>query len=92
MLEHLPLLIDFDQNTLANMTAALEYACKRIPADRDTPAVRKQIADELIASAKAGRRTYVDFQDAGMKALAEIMRPRRSKWFAWLPRRHAFLR
>jgi hypothetical protein len=26
------MLIEFDQNTLANMTAALEFVCKRIPA------------------------------------------------------------
>jgi hypothetical protein len=89
-LEHLPLLIDFDQNTLANMTAALEHVCRQIPADRDTPDIRKRIANELIASARAGMRTYVGFQDAGMKA--EITRPRRSKWLGGLLRRPAFLR
>jgi hypothetical protein len=45
------MLIDLDQNTLANMTAALEFVCKRLPVDKDTPARRKQIADELIARA-----------------------------------------
>ena len=29
------MLTEFDQNTIANMTAALEYVCKRIPADKD---------------------------------------------------------
>ena len=31
------MLIEFDQNTIANMTAALDYVCKKIPADRDRP-------------------------------------------------------
>lgn len=87
-----PMLIDFDQNTLANMTAALEHVCKRIPADKDTPDMRKRIADELIACARAGRRNYVDFQDVGTKALAEILRQRPSKWFGRFLRRPAFFR
>jgi hypothetical protein len=78
------MLIEFDQNTLANMTAALEFVCKRIPAHADTPALRKQIADGLVACAKCGRRTYPDFQDAGTKVLTEVLRSRPSKWRSWL--------
>jgi hypothetical protein len=80
------MLIEFDQSTLANMTAALDFLCKKIPADKETPEARKQIADELIACAKMGKRTYVDFQDAGEKRLAKIIRPQRSRWSAWLRR------
>jgi hypothetical protein len=86
------MLIDFDQNTLANMTAALEHVCKRIPAEKDTPDMRKRIADEMIACARAGRRTYVDFQEAGMTTLAEMIRPQSSRWFGRFFRRPAFLR
>jgi hypothetical protein len=74
------MLIELDQNTLANMTAALEYVCKRIPIGKDTPEVRKQIADALIASAQTGKRTYTDFQEAGIKILAEIVQPKRFRW------------
>jgi hypothetical protein len=74
------MLIDFDQNTLANMTAALEYVCNRLDRERDTSAARKRIADAMIVSAKSGRRNYVDFQDAGIKALAEIMKHKQSRW------------
>jgi hypothetical protein len=81
------MLIDLDQNTLANMTAALEHVCKRIPPDRDTHEMRKRLADEMIACARAGRRTYVDFQDAGMTALSEILRPSQSSWFGQFLRR-----
>jgi len=45
------MLIEFDQNTLANMTAALEFVCKSITPDKDTPEMRKQIAEEMIANA-----------------------------------------
>ena len=43
------MLTEFDQNTIANMTAALEYVCKRIPTDKDGHEIRKRIADAMIA-------------------------------------------
>ena len=75
------MLIEFDQNTMADMTVALAYACKRIPADKDSYDTRKQIADAMIASAHSGRRALNDFQNVGVKVLAEITRPPRSKRF-----------
>ena len=30
------MLVEFDQDMMANMTAALAYVCKRIPADKDS--------------------------------------------------------
>ena len=63
------MLIEFDQNTIANMTAALEYVCKKIPADKDGYEMRRRIADAIFECGQAGRRTLVEFQEAGMKAL-----------------------
>ena len=80
------MLVELDQNTLANMTAALEWVCKRIPSNQDTPEIRKKIADAMIACAKSGRRNYANFQDAGSKRLAEIVKPQRSRWLGWLRR------
>jgi hypothetical protein len=74
------MLIEFDQNTLANMTAALEHICKKLPVDKDNHQSRKQIADAMVASARSGRRSYLDFKDAGSKALAEIARPGGFNW------------
>jgi hypothetical protein len=68
-------LTEFDQNTMANMTAALEYVCKRIPKEHDTHALRKHIADSMVASAKSGGRSYLDLQGAGIKVLDEALRP-----------------
>jgi hypothetical protein len=69
------MLIELDQNTIANMTAALEYVCKKIPANRDSDDFRKRIADAMIACAKNGTRSFVDFQNAGLKALEESLSP-----------------
>jgi hypothetical protein len=49
------------------MTAALEYVCKRISPEKDSRELRKRIADAMIACGHAGKRTLVDFQDAGTR-------------------------
>ena len=69
------MLTEFDQSTMANMTAALEFVCKRIPTNKDSHATRKRIADAMVETAKAGNRGYVDFQNIGLKVLAEIVHP-----------------
>ena len=73
-------LIEFDQTTMANMTAALGTVCKRISKGTGSHEVRKGIADAMVASAKSGRRTRVDFQNVGMKALQDITRRPKSSW------------
>jgi hypothetical protein len=75
------MLIDFDQTTIANMTAALDQLCAKIPSDKDSHETRKQIADAMIACARSGKRTLGDFQDVGRRTLQEIMRPPRLGWF-----------
>jgi hypothetical protein len=74
------MLIEFDQTTIANMTAALDQVCKKIPRDKDTHETRKRIADAMVAWARSGRRTLADFQDVGSKVLKEITRPPRFDW------------
>ncbi|WP_024511977.1 hypothetical protein [Bradyrhizobium sp. ARR65] len=80
------MLIEFDQNTIANMTAALEFVCKKLPAKNDNRASRKRIADAMVASGKAGRRTYADFVSAGFAVLDEIIKQPEVKRFGfrWL--------
>ncbi len=48
-------LLDLDQSTLANLTAALEYVCRKLLPDRDNPAIRKYIAGELVAMSNKGQ-------------------------------------
>ena len=78
------MLTEFDQNTLANMTAALDAVCKRIPSDKDSHALRKSIGDEIIACAHSGKRTYVDFEAVGQKVLKAALKPQKRGWFGWM--------
>lgn len=64
------MLEEFDHNTIANMTAAMDYVCKRIPPGRDTSALRKRIADEIRRRARSNGRSLVDLQQAGLSTLA----------------------
>jgi hypothetical protein len=61
-----------DQSTMANMTAALEHVCNRLPPGKDTHENRKRIADAMIAYARSGSRTLSDFESLGSKTLEEI--------------------
>jgi hypothetical protein len=65
------MLIEYDQTTLANMTAALDSVCKRISSGQDCPELRKRIADAMIKVAREGRRSFADFLAAGMNVLGE---------------------
>ena len=78
------MLTEFDQTTIANMTAALEYVCKKLPADKDTHELRKLLGDAIIQSASSGRLSYVELQNAGLKALEDILRPPKSNWLRGL--------
>ena len=75
------MLTEFDQNTIANMTAALDYVCKKIPADRDSTELRKKIANELIQCAGSGKHTVIDLQNAGLKILKATAKPTDFNWF-----------
>jgi hypothetical protein len=79
------MLTEFDQNTIANMTAALEYVCKKIPAEKDSQELRKLIGAAMIACAKSGQRTYIDLQNAGLKELQDRLQPQKSSWLGRLP-------
>lgn len=51
-------MLQFDQSTLANMTAALEYVCRNLLPDRDNRATPKRIADEILAACQRGQTSY----------------------------------
>jgi hypothetical protein len=74
------MLTEFDQNTIANMTAALDYICKKIPVERDSNELRKRIAEELMQSARSGKRSVIDLQAAGLKLVERTARRTNSRW------------
>ena len=47
------MLTKMDQNTIAKMTAALEYVCKKIPPDIDSNELRTHIADAIAETARS---------------------------------------
>jgi hypothetical protein len=73
-------ILNLDQATIANMTAALEYACRKLPADRDNQAIRKHIADEILAAAQKGRVSFGDLTDAGLKVVNVYRFPPGRSW------------
>lgn len=73
-------LLKFDQTTLANMTAALEYVCRKLPPDRDNPAVRKHIAEEIIATANEGQTAFGQLTNVGLKVVNQYLFPPGRSW------------
>jgi hypothetical protein len=77
------MILNLDQSTVANMTAALEFVCKQIPPESDSHEIRKAIADAMLASANAGTRSLIQFQEIGIAKLEEITRPKKRIWWRW---------
>jgi hypothetical protein len=71
-------MLQFDQSTLANMTAALEYVCRKLPPDRDNRAIRKRIADEILAACQKGQTSYGELTAVGLKIANSSHSPGRS--------------
>jgi hypothetical protein len=74
------MLTEFDQSTIANMTAALDYVCKKIPPDKDSNELRKRVADQLIRCARTGKRTLFDLQESGLQVLKEATKSAKFNW------------
>lgn len=75
------MLIEMHQNTLANMTAALEYVCMNIPEAFDTSETRRMIAEGIMACARNGHFLLPDLKEAGQQALNDIISPPKKSWF-----------
>lgn len=77
------MLTELDPNTIANITAALDYVCNKIPPDKDSHELRKRIADELIRSARMGTHLLIELKKAGSRVLKETTEPPKSSWFGF---------
>lgn len=74
-------MLKFDQSTLANMTAALDYVYLRLPPN-DDGSLRRKIAAAITIAANEGKISLAELQDAGLKVVHEAYPPKRS----WLSR------
>jgi hypothetical protein len=63
-------MLEFNTNTLAFMTAALEQACRRLK--NDTPAGRQFIANKLKECAKSGQVSLAALTEAAEDAVAHL--------------------
>ena len=72
-------MLEFENSTLANMTAALEHGCKMLAGDFDTPDNRKRIVDAIINAAKLRKCSLVQLIEvAEHEAAAIVGRPKPS--------------
>ena len=72
------MLTEFDQSTIANMTAALNFVSKKIAVEKDSNELRKRIADELTQCARTG-----PIRKAGMKILEHAASEGEFSWLVW---------
>jgi hypothetical protein len=66
-----------DQRTRANMDVALEEACRELPHGGDH-ALRKQVAQRLLQSARKGNTTLGGLSALARTALIEVTKQQRS--------------
>jgi hypothetical protein len=63
-------MLEFDTNTIAFMTAALEQSSQKL--ERDTPEARKFIADRLTECARRGGRSLPAMMAAATAAVNQL--------------------
>ncbi len=78
-------MLEFDTNTLAFMTAALEQACRQL--NSDTPAARRFIANKLNECAKGGQVSWAALTEAAEDAVAQLNGEKKSSGWGGLKRR-----
>jgi hypothetical protein len=66
-------MLEFDNSTLANMTAALDHGCKMLPGDLDTSENRKRIGDAIVTAARSQKRTLVQLIEVAEYEAASIL-------------------
>lgn len=66
-------MLEFDNSTLANMTAALDHGCKMLAGDIDSSENRKRIGDAIISAAKSHKRSLVHLIEVAEQEAAAIL-------------------
>jgi len=69
-------MLEFDNSTLANMTAALDHGCKLLPAEFDSVENRKRLGDAIISAARSHKHSLPQLIEvAGDEVAAILGRP-----------------
>jgi hypothetical protein len=77
-------MLEFDNSTLANMTAALDDGCKMLSGDSDTVRNRKRIGDAIIAAARSYKRSLPQLTEVAQREAAAILGHQEKSFFARL--------
>jgi len=73
-------ILQLDQTTIANLTAALEYVCRKLPPERDNHSIRKYIAGEMIGAASKGQTSLSDLMGVGLNVVNGYLFPPGRSW------------
>ena len=65
-------MLEFDNSTLANMTAALEHGCKMLPAAFDTAENRRRLGEAIVAAARSYKRSLPQLIEVVQDEVAAI--------------------
>ena len=57
------------------MTTAREYACRKLPPARDNPAIRKHVAESIIAVSKKNQTSLGALTNAGLDVVNVFLIP-----------------
>ncbi len=74
-------MLEFDNSTLANMTAALDHGCKMLSDDLGTASHRKRIADAIIAAARSYQRSLPQLIEVAEREVDRILGRRERSFF-----------
>ncbi|MBR1144723.1 hypothetical protein [Bradyrhizobium sp. AUGA SZCCT0431] len=71
-------MLEFDDNTQANMMTALNLGCKHLSGNFDTAQNRTRIGDAIVDAARSGKRTLAQFIDVALHEVVAIRGPKPS--------------
>lgn len=84
-------MLEFDNSTLANMTAALDQGRKMLPVHFDTAENRKRLGEAIVSAARSHRRSLPQLIEVAQHEVAAIVgRPSTSfadtilKYLKWI--------
>ena len=74
-------MLEFDNSTLANMTAALDHGCKMLSGDFGTTSDRKRVGDAIMTAARSSQRSLPQLIEVAEREAAAILGHREQSFF-----------
>ena len=77
-------MLEFNNTTLANMTAALDHGCKSLHGGLDKADNRKRIGDAITDAARAGKHSLAQLIEVAEQEVVAIRGPKPTGILSWL--------